>query len=203
MLPWHSLKWVRSLGVLPAPDTPDFASMMIGDAMSRRRITAGARDERRAAERSAIPFRQAVHRRGGHLRRLGIPAATQFRVAQAERAREIEHAASARQERGRDLGRGGVGQREKDGIRTFRQHINVEPFDHVVPDARERGDASRGGAGAPHGGRQADGGMAGEQPQELHPCIPGRARDPDPDGLRITIHPDDYLYTCWLRASTT
>ena len=35
MLPWHSLKWVRSLGVLPAPDTPDFASMMIGDAMSR------------------------------------------------------------------------------------------------------------------------------------------------------------------------
>ena len=28
MLPWISEKCVRSVGVLPAPDTPDFASMI-------------------------------------------------------------------------------------------------------------------------------------------------------------------------------
>ncbi len=28
MLPWHSEKCVRSVGVLPAPETPDFASMI-------------------------------------------------------------------------------------------------------------------------------------------------------------------------------
>ena len=59
MLPWHSEKCVRSVGVLPAPETPDFASMMTpgfeqpgGDQRPQRenrrgRIAAGARDQRR------------------------------------------------------------------------------------------------------------------------------------------------------------
>src|SRR4026209_2040466 len=34
MLPWTSEKWVRSLGVLPAPEIPDFASMMIPGSSS-------------------------------------------------------------------------------------------------------------------------------------------------------------------------
>ena len=47
MLPWHSEKWVRSLGVLPAPETPDFASMITPGSM-RPAVTSG-RSERIAA----------------------------------------------------------------------------------------------------------------------------------------------------------
>ena len=62
MLPWHSEKCVRSLGVLPAPEMPDFASMMTPGSSSPagderlqredrgRRIAAGARDQRRVRE---------------------------------------------------------------------------------------------------------------------------------------------------------
>ena len=66
---------------------------------------------------------------------------------QAEGAGQVDDADAGLDERGRQLGGRLVGQREEDDVGVARERGGVERRDGAVPDARQRGQASRRGAG--------------------------------------------------------
>ncbi len=112
----------------------------------------------------------------------------QLRVAQPERAGQIEDALAARDEGGRHFGRRVLGQREEDRVRAVRQRIEVEAVHGRIPQALERGHVPRRRAGRPHRGCDPHARMPAEQAQQLDAGIPGRPSHANPNGLGITIH---------------
>ena len=202
MLPWHSEKCVRSVGVLPAPETPDLASMMMPrleqpgrDERLQRQHRGGriaARRTRRAcasAQLVAIALRQAVApRRPASAGRVRIPALPQRRVAQPERARQIEHARAARASAGADLGGRVSGHRQEHGVGLGRERSTSSGSTGASQISASAGTvASRGARRHRDPARRAPGCRASRRSSSTP--VYRSPRDPDPDA-RIIIHPN-------------
>ena len=189
-----SEKCVRSVGVLPAPETPDFASMMIAGLEQRRPRPAAAAPASRPSDSSRrtrqlcvaqlgpVPLGQAVGQRQiDGRRRVRIPALPQRRVAQPERAGEIEDPRAALRERRRDFGR----QRTPAPPGTRRRcrrarRSRSKRLDRRVPDIRAAAGSRRGSdALGPHRHCQLDvrdAGRAGAAARPRHTRSPPRRR---------------------------
>ena len=149
---------MRSDGVLPAPDTPDFASTMMSLAgasrpagekrrereQRRRRIAARIGHEPRALDGRPLELGEAVREALGHPVRFRIPARAHGLVAQPEGAGQIDDADAGVDQRRRQLRGRLVGQREKHDVGLARERVGIERRDGAVPDVRERRQPARG-----------------------------------------------------------
>ena len=199
MLPWHSEKCVRSVGVLPAPDTPDLASMMMpgsirprGDERLQRedrggRIAAGAGDQPCAGQRLAIALGQAVRQRDVDRRRVRIPLLPQLRVPQAERPGQVEDLARRAASAGAISAESVFGNGEEHASVSLLSLSTSSGSTGGSQILRERRHAPRLGAARRHRDPHIRGRMPGEPPKQFDPGIPRRSRDTDPDA-RIVIH---------------
>ena len=101
----------------------------------RRRIAAGARHEPGAANRVGMPLRQPVDHSGRQRGGRRIPALPIGVAADAEGAREIDHATVALEQRRADVRGRRLRQRQKHDVGVGGQPIDVERRDRPVPDA--------------------------------------------------------------------
>ena len=157
-LPWFSEKCVRSVGALPAPEMPDFASMTTSLAASirparasgserqqrGRRIAAGVRDEPGVADGRRLELASGRRRHpSGSARRRRIPA----RRAASSRSRNAPERSMTRKPAsssgGAELGRRRLGQRQEHDVclalTTSRSSGRTSPSQMRASAGRRRG----------------------------------------------------------------
>jgi hypothetical protein len=151
----------------------------------RRGIAARTRDETSPPDRVAMPLGDAVDHAFRERRGRGIELLARGGVAQSKRARQVDHAHAAGDERRAGVGRRRLGKRQERDRRLAGDPIQVERDDRVVPDARERRQRARGARRAGrHRHRQRGRRMPGEQAHQLLAGIAGGAGDGDGGGGR-------------------
>jgi hypothetical protein len=108
-----------------------------------------------------------------------IPASAVAIAAQAEGAREVEDAPAARDERRGHVGRGILGQGQKDDL-VDRKALEIVRLDRAVPQTQQgwQRPFTRGPL-RPHGGLQRHVRVPGQQADQLLPRISRRSRNPD------------------------
>ena len=180
---------------------PDFASTMMSAPGTSRpaarqrqqrqqrggRVAARVRQQPRGPDGVHLELGQAVGHAVGQVASGRIPLRARGRVAQAERAGEIDDAHAAGEQLGRELRRGRLGQRQENdvGLRATRAATSsgtTSPSQMRARPGRRRGVLVACDAVA----SVSDGvGMAGEQPDELLTGVAGRARNAGTDrGVR-------------------
>ena len=168
---------------LPAPETPLFESTMTGCVRSMRyvrpqreehrgRVAAGVCDEARFLQLAVAELRQSVHGLGEQLRTRvieAVPRRVQRRLAEADRAGEVDDLHPRIEKVRHDLGRHFVRRREEDDL-----GICVDELLNREGLAREAGD-------------DVDVLVAAEELHELLSGIARGARDSDASETRIVL----------------
>ena len=109
----------------------------------RGRVAAGIRHELGPRHGAALPLGEAVGDARGHIVRLRVPARAEPGVAQAERAGQVDDAHARADERRRQLGGGGIGQREEHDVCLARERLGRQRHDRAVPQPCEPGQGPR------------------------------------------------------------
>ncbi len=138
---------------MPAPETPDLASMMTSAPVTsspgldqrrqrqqgRRRVAARIGHEPRRRHGRALELGQAVCdavRRNAV--RFGVPPGTRGLIAQAECAGQIDDAEALVDQRRRELGSRRVRQRQEHDVGLALERFGLEGRDGAVPEVRKR-----------------------------------------------------------------
>ena len=184
---------MRSLGALPAPDTPDLASMMtspveqagVGERQQRqerrRRVAARARHQRGAGEGARGCARSGRRRvPSGSAACPDTSAAGSAVVAQPERAGQVDDAHAAVDERRADAGGALLGQRQEHDVGVVRASASRSSgCDVAVPDAGEGRQRARASPPDDMAAVRRTPRVAGEQAQQFLAGVAGGAGDGD------------------------
>jgi hypothetical protein len=143
----------------------------------RRGVAPGVGDQPRACDLAALTLREAVGDTRRKRVRLRIPLRQEGVVVQTECSREVDDADAGIHERRRQLGGGGVGQRQEHDVGLVRERLGRERHDGAVPQASQRRQPARRCAGLArrHRRRERNGGMPRQQAQQLLAGEAGRA----------------------------
>jgi len=93
--------------------------------------------------RRPLELGEPVRQTFGQLVRFRIPAGAHLSIAQAERARQVDHPHAGRDKRRRQFSRSPVGQREKHEVGVAGERLGVERRDRAGKNVGERRQAAR------------------------------------------------------------